>query len=101
MTARELNAWAGENYPGDCVDYDDWDERGDNSCINEVLAALDSMDMNLMTAEDVPAYLDFLETSPDSFEKGYMKLRQYLDHIDLKKRAAALMADPFYERFCR
>ncbi len=101
MTAHELNDWAGENYPNDDVEYEDWDEKEAYSVTNEVLAALDMMDMNLMIPEDVPAYLGFLETHPASFEEGYKKLQQYLEKNDIKKRAAALVADPFYEKFCQ
>jgi len=101
MTAHDLNDWVGSNYPNEEVEYEDWDETEEFSVTNEVLAALDMMDMNLMTLEDVPAYLDFLETPPASFEEGYKELQQYLEQIDLKKRAAALVADPFYERFCQ
>jgi len=101
ITALELNDWAGGNYLNDEIDYEDWDEAGEDSVTNEVLAALDMMDMNLMTPEDVPAYLDFLETPPAAFEEGYKKLQQYLNRIDIKKRAAALVTDPFYERFCQ
>jgi hypothetical protein len=101
ITPRELNNLAGENYPNDEVEYEDWDEAETNSVTNEVLAALDMMDINLMTPEDVPAYLDFIETPPASFEEGYKKLQQYLKQINIKKRAAPLVADPLYERFCQ
>jgi hypothetical protein len=101
MTAPELNDWAVENYLNDDVEYEDWDEAEENSVTNEVLGALDMMDIDLMTPEDIPAYLDFLETPPASFEEGYKKLQQYLEKIDIKKRAAALVTDPFYERFCK
>ena len=100
ITAHELNDWAGENYPNDDVEYDDWDET-ENSVTNEVLAALDMMDMNLMTPEDVPAYVKFLETPHGSFDVGYSQLQQYIKQIDIKKRAAALAANPFYEKFCQ
>lgn len=100
ITAHELNDWAGENYPNDDVEYEDWDAAEEYSVTNEVLAALDMMDMNLMTLEDVPAYLSFLETPPASFEEGYNKHQKYLEQIDINKRAAALVTDPFYERFC-
>jgi 23S rRNA A2030 N6-methylase RlmJ len=100
ITAHELNDWAGENYPNDEIEYEDWDDAESNSVTNEVLAALDMMDMNLMTPEDVPAFLNFLETDPVSFEDGYEKLQSYLKQIDIKKRSAVLAVDPFYERFC-
>jgi len=101
ITAPELNDWAGGNYPNDEIEYEDWDETGENSVTNEVLAALDMMDMNLMAPEDIPVYLDFLETPPAAFEEGYKKLQQYLNQIDINKRAADLVTDQFYERFCQ
>jgi hypothetical protein len=101
MRAPELNDWAVENYLNDDVEYEDWDEAEENSVTNSVLGALDMMDIDLMTPEDIPTYLDFLETPPASFEEGYKKLQQYLEKIDIKKRAAALVTDPFYERFCK
>jgi len=100
ITAHELNDWAGQHYPNDDVEYDDWDDT-ENSVTNEVLAALDMMDMNLTTPEDVPAYLKFLETPIDSFDEGFRKLQQYIKQINIKERAAALAANPFYEKFCQ
>ncbi|MSU61916.1 MAG: hypothetical protein EXS31_05905 [Pedosphaera sp.] len=58
MSSTEVLNWANALYPSDEVDYDDWEE--DNSVTNEILAALDMLDMNLALPEDVAVYLEFL-----------------------------------------
>jgi len=100
ITAEELNSLAGELYPNDEVGYEDWEADGESSVTNEVLAALDMMDMNLMVPEDVPAYLEFLNTPLGSFKEGYSKLRQCLQHINIEDRQVALSKIPFYKAFC-
>jgi len=100
ITTEELNGFAGELYPNEEVDYEDWETDGENSVTKEVLAALDMMDMNLMVPEDVPVYLEFLNTPLGSYTDGYLRLRQYLQCVNIKKRQKALSEIPFYKAFC-
>lgn len=100
ITAEQLNGFAGELYPNDDVDYEDWEGDGENSVTNEVLAALDMMDMNLVVPEDVPAYLEFLNTPVGLFNEGYSKFRQHLQDVNIEERQKALSEIPFYKAFC-
>lgn len=99
LTARDVNNWADSIYPNDDVDYEDWDKEEKHSVTNEVLAALDCMDMNLMTAKDIPAYLLFLDTPKNEFEKGYSELQKYLRGININERQKQLVDDDFYAPF--
>ncbi len=101
LTAEDLNNWAVRFYLHDDVDYSDWEgDEEERSVTNEVLAQLDSIDMNLMIPDDVPAYLEFLDTPLGKFEDGYAKLESYLNSIDYKERARLLAGNEFYAPFC-
>jgi hypothetical protein len=87
-SSEELLRWAGTLYPSDDVDYEDWE--GDESVTNEVLAALDMLDMNLALPEDAPIYLQFLATPVGEFQSGYKIYKQALDRINYDSRRASL-----------
>lgn len=99
LTEAQLHKWAESKYQNDNVEYTDWEN--DNSVSNEVLAALDMMDMNLMTKEDIKYYLEFLETPSGNFDEGIKKLGNNLKTVELLQRKKALAANPFYENFCK
>ena len=101
MSPKEVHDWAGELYPADFVDYDDWELNQENSVTNEVLAKLDTIDMNLTTTEDIPALLRFLETPIGKFHEGLEKLEKYINSINYKAREAELASIDFYEPFCK
>jgi hypothetical protein len=100
LTEEQLHEWAENKYLNNDVDYSDW-EDDDNSVTNETLAALDQMDMNLMTKEDIKYYIDFLETPPGQFGEGLKKLEDKMKSINYSLRQKALSETPFYEKFCR
>lgn len=73
VSAREVHAWAEDRYARmPEVDVDDWEglHGAEESVANEVLGELDRLNMNLVLAEDVPIYLEFLATPPGSFRDG-------------------------------
>jgi len=100
MSAQEINDWAFENYQSDSVDYEDWESNEEYSVINEILAKLDMMDMNLTTTDDIPAFLQFLETPIGEFQKGYAELEKYLNSVNYKQRQASLSGTEPYDKFC-
>ena len=57
--------------------------------------------MNLVLAEDVPVYLEFLATERGKFAQGYDRFRAALDRIDCAARRQALSGDEFYGPFCK
>src|SRR5438477_6141447 len=87
-STEDILRWADALYPSDNVDYEDWE--GDDSVTNEVLAALDMLDMNLALREDAPIYLDFLSTPAGQFQAGYARYKQALDRIDYTSRRTSL-----------
>ena len=97
LSSRELHAWAEALYLRDEVDYEDWE--GDHSVTNEIIAALDMLDMNLILPEDAPIYIEFLATPPDGFKVGYQRYQAQLNSINLEKRQTQLVRDPLYAPF--
>ena len=88
MSSAEVLSWADALYPSDDVDDEDWE--GDDSVTNEILAALDMLDMNLALPEDAPIYLDFLSTPFGQFARGHAEFQRRLDEIDYDSRRASL-----------
>jgi hypothetical protein len=98
VSARQVFDWAQERYWPGQVEFDDW-EVDDSSAGNEVLGTLDQLPVNLVLPEDVPIYLEFLDTPPGQFDRGYERFRAALDRIDYAARRRALSGDEFYGRF--
>jgi hypothetical protein len=88
LSAQEVLTWADPLYSSDEVDCDDWEDE--DSVANEVLAAMDMLDMNLVIPEDVPIYLEFLKTPKGQFKIGQAKFEKQLSQIDLDARRAKL-----------
>jgi hypothetical protein len=89
VSAQDVFGWAGTLYPSDELECADW-ENDQNSVSNEVLAALDMLDVNLALPEDVPIYLEFLSTPVGHFEVGHRRFRGRLEAIDYESRARHL-----------
>jgi hypothetical protein len=71
----------------------------DDAVVREVLAELDLLEVYLLTPEDVPALLRFLD-EPD-LDAGLAAWSRYRDAIDLDARSRQLKRDRFYRPFCR
>jgi len=67
----------------------------ESEAVNEVLARLDTMDMNLTTTEDVPVLIEAL------FSIDFVSiLSQYDKNTDIEERKKKLKHIPLYSRFC-
>ena len=88
MSSADVLSWADALYPSDDVDYEDWE--GDDSVTNEILAALDMLDMNLALPEDAPIYLEFLSTPVGQFQGGHAEFQRRLGEIDHDSRRESL-----------
>lgn len=99
LTANEVHKWADDRYPD--VEFDDYEGEEDSSVANEVMGHLDMLNMNLMTAEDIPIYLRFLQTPIGMFDQGYRQFEKETSGIDMLARSRQLKGDPLYERFCK
>lgn len=97
VATESLLQWADALYPSDDIDYEDWE--GDDSVTNEVLAALDMLDMNLALPEDAPVYLEFLSTAAGQFQAGYDRYKRALDQIDYTSRRTSLKNVALYAPF--
>jgi len=62
----------------------------------EVLSHLEILNYQLITRDDIPAMLTFLDTRIGAEQQGWMVWKQYWDMVDMDNRAAALKDDPFY-----
>ncbi len=98
-SAEQVHTWAEDRFGQ--VDVDDWEGAEEQSVANEVLAALDMLDMHLILPEDIPIYLHFLQTPAGQFAAGYQTVQDALEQIDYRARQQALQAIPLYAPFCR
>lgn len=98
-TAQEVWDWVDARYwPGDTV-IDDWD--GDLSATNEILALLDSMDINLVVVDDVPIHRRFLDAPREQTAHAYEAWKSQLDSIDYGERQKSLRDDPMFRHVAR
>jgi hypothetical protein len=81
--------WERHEWPEYC-------ETDDRSIAIEVLAHLEILNHQLITRDDVPALLDFLDTPPGQAARGWIRWRQYWDGIDFAQRRRELATNPYY-----
>jgi hypothetical protein len=98
ITEVDLKDWAASLYMR--MEATDFDDDG-NSVSNEVLSMLESLDLNLILKEDIPAFLSFLKTPVDQFSNGYAILDAYFNAIDYDARKLALRSNAFYSIYCK
>ena len=98
MTALQVQRWAEDLYLADDVEHDDWEHDGAErfSVSHTALGVLDSLGLNLVTADDVPALLDFLDTRRGYYHPRERRLRRLLDDADHERRRRELRATPPY-----
>jgi hypothetical protein len=101
ISSLEIQSWAESLYLNDNVDYEDWEGDEENSITNEILAVLDTLDMNLVLPEDAPIYLKFISTPFGEFKKGYDQLQNRLGQIDFATRRVQLKTNPLYAPFLK
>ena len=73
--------------------YADEDPR---SIFQEVLVQLDVLNHQLITTDDVPAILTFLNTPPGKELIGWALWRKYWEDLDLEHRKQELKSNPYY-----
>ncbi|NQD38710.1 hypothetical protein HPT27_16930 [Permianibacter sp. IMCC34836] len=100
LSAVEVHEWAEMRYWPSDLEVDD-EEDEDNSVCREVLHHLDSLDMNLVIQEDIPAMLDFLSTPRGQFSTGYERWDRITKNIDYKKRMMQLREIEPYSPICK
>lgn len=98
ISIEEVNKWADKLYPNN-FEPDDWE--GNNSLIVEILPILESADMNLLIAEDIPLLISVLKTPKGKYELGLDKLNNYFKQINYTHRKVKLNKIKFYQAFCK
>ena len=94
ITERDVHERA--EHLWDQRDWPDYPTSDARSIAIEVLAQLDILNHQLITVEDVPAIVDFLNTPPGSEEDAWEQWQRYWDNVDLDKRKQALRGHPSY-----
>lgn len=64
----------------------------------EVLSQLEILNEQLITREDIPAFVDFLATPRGREEDGWMRLESYWDSVDFDARLRQLADNPYYSK---
>jgi hypothetical protein len=93
VSAAEVHGWAERHYAVA-------DRQPEDQVVNEVLARLDMLDIDLIVAADVPALRRLLESMPARLPDALNEYEAYVDSIDLRRRRQELAGDPFYGPFC-
>jgi hypothetical protein len=78
VSTDQVRRWASACYFSDHVDYDD--RVGDRSVTCEVLAFLDAMEPG-SGGKQAAAFLEFLTTPEDSFERGYSIFQKRMQEL--------------------
>lgn len=97
----EMHKWAVDLHTCDDLDFQDWEDNRRFSVSKEALAELEMLDINLVTRDDTPVFVAFLETPSGQFEKGYIPFISALQQIDRNKRKKLLKKIEPYARHCK
>jgi hypothetical protein len=88
-TAAEIHDWAETTYAVS-------GSEPESDAVNEVLAQLDMLNMNLVTPDDIPALLEALRS--EDFDTV---LEEHFAATDFNLRKSQLSKVPLYAPFCR
>jgi hypothetical protein len=92
-TSGEVHDWAEARYAVDAWECED-------DVTNEVLAALDVLDMNLLTRDDVPVLQAMLDLHPGQAARAAGLLDAHYQEVSLDDRKNSLASEPTYAPFC-
>jgi hypothetical protein len=92
-TASQVHAWAEERYAVHAWECED-------DVTNEVLAALDMLDVNLLTRDDVPVLRAMLELPAGSAAHAAEVFDTHFEQVDLDERKRNLARERLYAPFC-
>jgi hypothetical protein len=94
QTAAQVHGWAEARFAVDAWDCED-------DVVNEVLAELDTLNMNLLTTEDIPTLYAMLDLSRGQARIAHDLMKSHFAKVSLDFRKKQLAADPTYAPFCR
>jgi len=94
LTHQQVFVWANDRFASE-----QW--GSEDEITNEVLAELDTLNMNLTTVDDIPHLLQVLALPNSQVESAIALQQAYASTIDIQARRVALATDTFYAPFCR
>lgn len=94
ISHTSVQEWADERYAGR-----NWETEDEIADL--VLTELYTLDMNLVTAEDIPHLLALLKVPQGQIGTAMALNRDYARSMDLKSRRLALAKDPLYGPHCK
>jgi hypothetical protein len=102
IAATELHKWVTDLQLDGPPEFEDWESKdsGQFSVSKEVLAELEMLDINFVTVDDIPTFIEFLDTPVSGFEDAYITFIGRLQSIDTAKRMKALKHTEPYARHC-
>ena len=92
---HELAESLWESYPDGPPTYPRGDPR---SIAIEVLSQLEVLNVQLITPEDIPAFLEFLDTEAGQEQAAWEKWARYWAGVDFKRRLRELADNPYYSK---
>jgi len=92
-TSGEVHDWAEARHAVDAWECED-------DVTNEVLAALDVLDMNLLTRDDVPVLQAMLRLLPGEAARAAELLDTHFHEVNLDDRKKTLASEATYAPFC-
>ena len=101
ISTDAIQTWASERWMSDHHTYEDWEYDGEVSASNDVLAAIDMLDINLTTKEDAKIYIEFLDTPLGEYPKGHSRMKEKIRLIDFDARKQSLRDIAPYSSFLK
>lgn len=95
IDAMELHRTA-EGIWEDCGPWEDYPESDPRSIVAEVLSELEVLNHQWIIAEDIPMFLEFLDTPAGEEEVSWQKWKRYWDEMDMEARRKKVEGNIFY-----
>ena len=70
----------------------------DESIAIQAVMKLDGLNVEWITRDDIPAFLDFLGTALGRAPEGWAQWRRYWDSVDMTQRQEQLRDNTYYSR---
>jgi hypothetical protein len=89
LDAQYVYDWANQRYATE-----HWNAEDD--IVNEVLSELDILDINLITTDDIPVFMEVLALPPGQVDDATVRLKDHASTFNLEARKQQCRKDPFY-----
>lgn len=99
IAEEELRAWAEDLYDNNAFTANSTGDDAEDPVLPEVLQYLGSLDMNLVLIEDIPIFIEFLNSDKKDFDAACEKFHKCLEQIDYNARRNLLKLHKFYKMY--